>query len=109
MRIAPVVNFKRAAFSVLLISPKKNNEQITAKIENFKDSGAMLTMIQHIPGQWDMENCNMKYEKKDANTLEFEIQLPARSQAGPAVKELKMTYHRRHIRPGAEPQLQIMR
>ena len=31
MRIAPVVNFKRAAFSVLLISPKKNNEQITAK------------------------------------------------------------------------------
>ena len=36
---------------------------------------------------------SMKYEKKDANMLEFEIQLPARSEAGPAVKELKMTYH----------------
>jgi hypothetical protein len=81
------------------------NEQITAKIENFKDSPAVLTMIQHIPGQWDMENCNMKYEKKDANTLEFEIQLPARTEAGPAVKELQMTYHRRHLRPGREPQL----
>ena len=85
------------------------NEQITAKIENFKDSPAMLTMIQHIPGQWDMESCNMKYEKKDANTLEFEIQLPARSEAGPAVKELKMTYHRRHLRPGKEPQLPVRR
>jgi len=82
------------------------NEQITAKIENFKDSEAVLTMIQYIPGQWDMESCNMKYEKKDANTLEFEIKLPARSESGPAVKELKMHYHRRHIRPGAEPRLQ---
>ena len=81
------------------------NEQITAKIENFKDSAAMLTMIQHIPGQWDMESCNMKYEKKDANTLEFEIQLPARTEDGPAVKELTMNYHRRHLRPGREPQL----
>jgi hypothetical protein len=81
------------------------DEQITAKIENFKDSTAVLTMIQHIPGQWDMESCNMEYQKKDAETLEFEIQLPARTEAGPAVKELKMTYHRRHIRPGAEPQL----
>jgi hypothetical protein len=85
------------------------NEQITAKIENFKDSPAALTMIQHIPGQWDMENCNMKYEKKDASTLEFDIQLPARTEAGPAVKELTMTYHRRHIRPGAEPQLPMIR
>jgi hypothetical protein len=66
-------------------------------------------MIQHIPGQWDMESCNMKYEKKDANTLEFEIELPARSEAGPAVKELKMTYHRRHLRPGREPQMPVRR
>jgi len=75
------------------------DEQITAKIENFKDSVAVLTMIQHIPGQWDMEECNMKYEKKDANKLEFEITLPARTESGPAVKELKMHYHRRNIRP----------
>ena len=75
------------------------DEQITAKIENFKDGPAVLTMIQHIPGQWDMDKCNMKYEKKDANTLEFEIKLPARTESGPAVKELKMHYHRRNIRP----------
>jgi hypothetical protein len=91
------------------INQRKNNSErvvlydtdeiITAKIENFKDSPAILTMIQHIPGQWDMEECDMEYVKKDASTLEFEIKLPARTAEGPAVQELNMHYHRRNIRP----------
>jgi len=74
------------------------DEIITAKIENFKDGPAVLTLIEHIPGQWDMEKCNMKYKRKDAGTLEFEIKLPARTEDGPAVKELSMHYHRRNVR-----------
>ena len=70
------------------------DEEIVAKIENFKDSPAVLTMIQHIPGQWDMEKCNMEYKRKDAYTLEFEIELPAHSK-----EELRMRYHRRNVRP----------
>ena len=75
------------------------DEIITAKIENFKEGPVVLTMIQHIPGQWDIEKCNMKYKRKNASTLEFEIKLPARTESGPAVKELKMHYHRRNVRP----------
>ncbi len=77
------------------------DELITADIENFKDSPATLTMLQHIPGQWDMaeEDCNMKYTKKNANTIEFEIELPARTEDGPGVKKLSMRYHRRNVRP----------
>ncbi len=74
------------------------DELITAKIENFKDGPAVLTMIQHIPGQWDMEECNMQYKRKDAYTLEFEIKLPARTDDGPGVQELEMHYHRRNVR-----------
>jgi len=91
------------------IDLKKNNDEkvvlyntdeiITAKIENFKDSPAVLTMVQHIPGQWDMEECNMQYVRKTADMLEFEIKLPARTQTGPAAKELTMHYHRRNVRP----------
>jgi hypothetical protein len=69
------------------------DELIKATIENFKDKRAMLTMIQHIPGQWDMEECGMDYKRTDAYTLEFEIELPARSK-----KELNMHYHRRNVR-----------
>ena len=75
------------------------DELITAKIENFKDTPATLTMIQHIGGQWDMKKCNMNFEKKDAHTLEFEIELPARTAKGPAVKELDMRYSRINVRP----------
>ena len=84
------------------------DEIITAKIENFKESSAVLTMIQHIPGQWDMEECTLDgkaltlgngYTKKDAYTLQFEIGLPARTEKGPATKELTMHYHRRNVRP----------
>ncbi len=75
------------------------DEEIVAKIENFKDSPAVLTMIQHIGGEWKMIDCNMKYVKKDANTLEFEIKLPARSEDGPATKELRMHYNRLNLRP----------
>jgi hypothetical protein len=84
------------------------DEIITAKIENFKDSPAVLTMIQHIPGQWDMEQCTLDgkaltfgngFTKKDAFTLKFEIELPARTDKGPAAKELSMHYHRRNVRP----------
>ncbi|MCK5173449.1 MAG: hypothetical protein KAR47_08660 [Planctomycetes bacterium] len=76
------------------------DELITAKIENFKDSPAVLTMIQHIPGQWEMKDCNLKYKRKDASTLEFEIKLPARTDKGPAVVNLKMHYSRINVRPG---------
>ena len=69
------------------------DEVIQATIENFKEKSAMLMMIQHIPGQWDMETCNMEYKRKDAYTLEFEIALPAHSK-----RELSMHYHRRNVR-----------
>ena len=81
------------------------DEIITAKIENFKDSPAVLTMIQHIPGEWDMKDCNMKYKKKDANTLEFEIELPARTSRGAATKELQMHYNRQNIRSQRQPRI----
>jgi hypothetical protein len=70
------------------------DELIEAKIENFKDQAAVLTMIQHIPGQWDMVECSMDYEQRDAYTLVFRIDLPAHGK-----KELVMHYHRRNVRP----------
>jgi hypothetical protein len=80
------------------------DEIITAKIENFKDKPAALTMIQHIPGQWTMTDCNLKYTKKNASTLEFEIELAARTEKGPAVQELTMHYSRRNVRSGVTPE-----
>ncbi len=70
-----------------------NEETITAKIENFKDSKAVLTMVQHFSGEWKMKKCNMKYERIDADTIEFNLELPANSK-----QELEMNYVRLNIR-----------
>jgi hypothetical protein len=69
------------------------DEMIKTKIENFKKLKARLTMVQHIPGHWDMEECNMPYVKKDAYTLEFDIELPPNDR-----RELIMHFHRRNVR-----------
>ncbi|HNR94867.1 MAG TPA: hypothetical protein PKM67_09525 [Kiritimatiellia bacterium] len=69
------------------------DEIITAKIENFKDKPAKLLLIQHIPGQWEMEKCSMEYERKDAGTLEFTVELKPQE-----TRELTMHYHRRNVR-----------
>lgn len=73
------------------------DEVIIAKIENFKSKPAKLTLIEHIRGQWDMKECNLKYERKDAETLEFQIEIPARGK-----QALNMHFQRRNIRPGKE-------
>ncbi len=83
------------------------NEEVEATLENFKDSPAVLTMVQHIDGEWEMDRCLLDgkqltigtdYKKKDANTLEFEITLPARTETGPAKKVLRMIYHHKNVR-----------
>ena len=70
------------------------DEVIKATIENFKDRPAKLTMIQHIPGQWDMEESTLQYKRKDASTLEFEIALQGHGKTG-----LSIHFHRRNVRP----------
>lgn len=81
------------------------SEHITAKIENFKDKPAVLTMIQHIDGQWDMTRCTLdeqpiEFKKKDARTLVFEIKLDPRKEDGPSVKNLDMHFKRLNISEG---------
>ena len=68
-------------------------QKIEAKIENFKDSPTNLELIQHMPKEWEMSNCNIDYEKKDAHTLKFHIALGPKEK-----KELKMHYVIKNLR-----------
>ena len=85
------INVRRNKENIIVLYD--TDEKIYAKIENFKDQAAVLTMIQHIPGQWEMTDCDMKYTLKDSSTLEFEIRLAPGEK-----KELNMRYHRRNVR-----------
>lgn len=45
------------------------------KIENFRDNAAVLNVIQHLEGEWEMVNCTHEYEKLDYKTLKFGIEI----------------------------------
>jgi hypothetical protein len=71
---------------------------INAQIENFKDQPAVLTVVEHIPGQWEMLETNLEYKRKDAFTLEYDIALAAQAK-----QDLVLQYRQRNIRPGQQP------
>jgi len=66
---------------------------IETQIENFKDKPAVLVLTEHIPGQWEMKECTHKYERKDAGTLEFRIELKPKEKV-----KLVMNYALRNLR-----------
>lgn len=69
------------------------DEIVEAVIENFKDRPAVLLLTEHIAGQWDMAEASHPHEKKDAETLEFRIELEPRQEV-----TLRLHYHRRNLR-----------
>ncbi|OGW98194.1 MAG: hypothetical protein A2Z81_02450 [Omnitrophica WOR_2 bacterium GWA2_45_18] len=85
------INVRRNTNNSIVLYDKE--QQINAQIENFKDTPALLTLVQHMPQEWEMKDCNLKYTRKDAHTLEFEIALAPRSK-----QELNMHYYQRNIR-----------
>lgn len=69
------------------------DELFTVKVENFKKEPIVLTLIEHIPGQWDVEESNFKYEKETANRIKFLIPVSANGS-----EMLSFHYHRRNCR-----------
>ncbi len=91
-----MVNIRRSVYGDIVLHDM--DEAITAKIENFKDTPAVLTLIEEIPGQWRMVKCNLDYVREDAFTIKFEIALPARDENGPSTVTLDMQYTRLNLR-----------
>ena len=76
---------------IFLENPDK--EKIEAELENFKDETVTVDLVQHIPGEWEMKNSSMEYEKKDTNTLVYSVLVPAKGK-----EKVSFTYNRRNVR-----------
>jgi hypothetical protein len=73
------------------------DEAITARLENFKDQAVTVDIVERIPGEWDMAKAGLPYDKTDANTIVFHVDLPAKAKV-----DLEFAYHRRNIRNQGE-------
>jgi hypothetical protein len=85
------INLRKNTWSQIVLFD--NEEILETKIENFKDSPAVLTLVEHIADEWEMKNSNLPFTFKDANTIEYEIELAPRS-----TKDLKLHYIRKNLR-----------
>ncbi len=57
------------------------------KVENFKDEEATITVIEHLPGQWEAVEFTHPYERVDHGRLEFRLTVPARGKV-----DMRMRY-----------------
>ena len=69
------------------------DEIMEVTVENFKDTPAVLVLTEHIEGQWEMAECTHKYEVKNANKIEFRIELDPKEK-----DKIVMDYHRLNLR-----------
>ena len=70
------------------------DELLVTEVENFKDRPAVVDLVQHIPGQWEVAEVSQEFERKDASTAVFHVAVPAQGST-----EVRFRYHRRNVRP----------
>jgi len=51
------------------------DEQFELKIENHKAEPVQLKLVDHLAGYWEMQENSQAYEKTDANSIEFKVDL----------------------------------
>ena len=73
---------KRADFSSDLHG-RRFEETFEIKLRNHKDSAATVTVVEHLYRwtNWKITNASAKYEKKDAQTIEFTVPVPKDGEA----------------------------
>ncbi|MCI0400908.1 MAG: hypothetical protein L0Y67_07390 [Gammaproteobacteria bacterium] len=69
-------------------------EIMQVEVANFKDRDSTITVLEPMPGEWEMIKTSHPYERKSANKVEFTIEIPAKDK-------VTLIYHyvRQNVRP----------
>ncbi|MCK4308237.1 DUF4139 domain-containing protein [candidate division WOR-3 bacterium] len=71
------------------ITDRVREEDIEIEIRNHKKEGITVKVVERLYGYWEIKKSSHKYEKKDANTIEFNIKVPKNGKK-------KLTYTARY-------------
>jgi hypothetical protein len=67
---------ERSKQSVRQITKTLREESYEIKLRNHKGEPIEVTVVEHIWGVWQMVESSHDYVKKDANTIEFKVEVP---------------------------------
>ncbi|MGB9589141.1 MAG: hypothetical protein ACPL7O_13255, partial [Armatimonadota bacterium] len=68
------INFRR-------ISHTEVEETFEIILRNHKDSSVLVTVVEHLTGDWKILNSSHQYVKKDASTVEIPVEVAKDSEA----------------------------
>ncbi|MBI4574669.1 MAG: hypothetical protein HY722_00215 [Planctomycetes bacterium] len=69
------------------------DEAMTVKVENFKDGPAVVEVVEHVEGQWEMESSSHEFRREDHRTLVYTLALAPRE-----TQTIAFRYHRKNVR-----------
>jgi len=78
-----VGDYKRTSYKK--ISRRAIQETFQVDVRNHKDAAVLVKVVDHVWSDWNVLQSSHKYNKKDAHTIEFPVQVPAN-------KGVKVTY-----------------
>lgn len=58
------------------ISNREREQTVQVTIRNHKDTAAQVAVVEHLQGAWEMVRSSQRFEKKDATTVEFPLNVP---------------------------------
>jgi len=59
------------------IGTRAQEETFTVQVRNHKDERVRVTVVEHLFGDWKILSAEPDYTKKDSNTVEFPLDIPA--------------------------------
>ena len=69
---------KRTQFT--RVSDQVTEEAFEITLRNHKDSAVRVTVVEHVTGDWQVLEQSHKWEKVDASTLNFPMDVPAKGE-----------------------------
>jgi hypothetical protein len=78
-----VAEHKRTNYTV--IATDVTEEEFQVSLRNHKDNDITVTVVEYVPGDWEVLQKTHEFTKKDAHTIEFDVPVPKD-------KEAKLTY-----------------
>lgn len=58
------------------ISNREREQTVQVTIRNHKDTAAQVAVVEHLQGAWEMVRSSQRFEKEDATTVEFPLNVP---------------------------------
>ncbi|MCE5252182.1 DUF4139 domain-containing protein [bacterium] len=63
------------------VSQNVRDESVEVKLRNRKEEPVTITAVEHLWGDWEIREKSTDFVKKDANTIEFNVTIPADGEA----------------------------